>query len=376
MEADSQALIIDNGSGFVKLGLSQSEGPGAIVHNIAGTPKHEGVSASGPIKQVYYANEAISKRGLLKLVHPVKNGFVTNWDYLTEIWRQGSETELKCDPSKHPLFVTDPIKSAKVQKEKLMNLAFEKFGVPGFFVGDTGANTLFSQGKTTGLVVDIGDGCFQVVPVMDGYSLSHAASRLNFGGRDILDTLDNLLQGNGLDHGSLKSLDILRDLKEKHCYVSQDYEAELEKYSKGEADPISYELPDGVKIDIGDAAIRCPESLFEPYVLGEEFSGVHHVVKECINKTDMSVKKTMWESVILSGGSTMFKGMQDRMKSELKKLAPGTCSVSVFASQDRQYSNWKGAAVLSELASFSTKWITRKEYEENGNKILAVKGII
>ena len=64
------------------------------------------------------------------------------------------------------------------------------------------------------------------------------------------------------------------------------------------------------------------------------------------------------------------------MKSELVKLAPGACPVSVFASQDRLYANWKGAAVLSELASFSTKWVTRKEYEENGNKILAVKGIV
>lgn len=294
MENDSPPLIIDNGSGFVKLGLSEGDGPGAVVHNIAGTPKHAAVSATGPAKDVYYANEAISKRGLLKLVQPVKNGYVKNWDYLKQIWTEGIEGELKIDPKNHPIFVTDPIKSAKVQKEKLMQMVFEDFGSPAFFVGDTGANVLCSQGKQTGLIVDAGDGLVQIIPVMEGFSLAHASARLNFGGRNILETLQNLLDNNGLDHGSLKSMDILRDLKEKHCYVAEDFAAEMEAFSKGTAEKVEYELPDGSKIDIGDAAIRCPESLFEPYVLGEEFMGIQSVVKECIDKCDMYVKKTMW----------------------------------------------------------------------------------
>lgn len=373
MEDDAQTLIIDNGSGLIKAGLSGGEAPKCSFPNIAGKPRSGMQQVAPGAKEVYYGHEALQKRGVLVLAHPIKNGYVKNWDYLEELWKITINQEVGVEAKDHPMFVTDPIKSSKFQRAKLMALAFEKFQAPSFYVLNPGILSLYAGGKTTGLILDSGDGVTQIIPVMDEYTLPHASKRLNIGGKNILEGLTTLLGNQGLDHNSMKSNDILREIKETKCYVAQDYEQELKAFSDGTAEASTFELPDGTQVDLGSVQIECPEALFSPYMLGCEFEGIQHSVIECVKKCDMSIRKELYKNILLAGGSTMFKGFSARLKKEVSALTPASVEVNVLAPNERLYSSWIGASILTGLSSFSKFWISKQEYEEHGKKILDQK---
>lgn len=68
-----------------------------------------------------------------------------------------------------------------------------------------------------------------------------------------------------------------------------------------------YILPDGTGISIRQARYRAPEVLFDPALIGEEADGVHKVLTYAIRKSDMDLRKTLYQNMVLSGGSTLFK---------------------------------------------------------------------
>ena len=79
----------------------------------------------------------------------------------------------------------------------------------------------------------------------------------------------------------------------------------------------SYELPDGQVITIGNERFRCPEALFQPSFLGMESAGIHETTYNSIMKCDVDIRKDLYGNTVLSGGSTMFPGIADRMQREL-----------------------------------------------------------
>lgn len=86
---------------------------------------------------------------------------------------------------------------------------------------------LYSSGRTTGLVCDSGDGVTHIVVVYDGYSIKHAISRLNLAGRNLTDYIQKHLAEDGLKFDSTADREIAKQIKEKLCYVSHDYEKEI-----------------------------------------------------------------------------------------------------------------------------------------------------
>ena len=114
----------------------------------------------------------------------------------------------------------------------------------------------------------------------------------------------------------------------------------------------SYELPDGQVITIGNERFRCPEALFQPSFLGMESAGVHETTYNSIMKCDVDIRKDLYGNVVLSGGSTMFPGIAERMNTELVALAPSTMRIKVVAPPERKYSVWMGGSLLSDLSTF------------------------
>lgn len=127
--------------------------------------------------------------------------------------------------------------------------------------------SLYSSGRTTGCVLDAGDGVTHTVPVFEGYVIPHAIERNDLAGRDLTDHMKKLLNEIGLNFSSSAELETIRDIKEKHSYIALDYKEELSKYQNGGKN-VSYELPDGQKISIGSQTFRCPEALFQPLMIG------------------------------------------------------------------------------------------------------------
>lgn len=164
----------------------------------------------------------------------------------------------------------------------------------------------------------------------------------------------------------------MKDVKEKVCFVSQDLESEKSKASSSNELSKVYELPDGSTVNVNTPRFMAPEALFNPGLIkeGDETLGMHQMALASINDCDVDIRKDLYQNLILSGGSTLYEGLPDRLEREVDAKCPQNGITKVIASKDRYYSVWTGGSTLSSLSTFESQWITKEEYEENGAEII------
>merc|ERR1711872_270128 len=284
-------------------------------------------------KDAYVGDEAQSKRGILSLKYPIEHG-------------------------------------PKSNREKLVQIVFETFNAPATYVCIQAVLSLYASGRTTGLVLDIVDGVSHAVPIYEGYALPHAILRLDLAGRDLTDSLMKIMSERGYSMVTTAEREIVRDIKEKLCYVALDFEQEMETAASSSSLEKSYELPDGQVITIGNERFRCPEAMFQPSFIGMESAGVHETSYNSIMKCDVDIRKDLYANIVLSGGTTMYPGIADRMQKEIVALAPSTMKIKIIAPPERKYSVWIGGSILASLSTFQQMWISKQEYDESGPSIV------
>jgi actin-related protein len=253
----------------------------------------------------------------------------------------------------------------------MVQIMFETFEVQNIYVAIQAVMSLYSIGRTTGLVTDSGDGVTHTVPVFEGFSLPHAVERMEIGGRVLTGYLQKLLLDAGHNFTSTAELEIVREIKEELCYVAQNYAAEKEQCTKSTEQDKQYTLPDLSVITVpGSVRIGAPELIYQPNLNGMSCKSIDALAWASVSASNIDVRKELCKNIIMSGGSTMYEGMAERFKQELISRAVSDDEIRVVAAADRKYAVWKGGSTIASMSTFSSSWVTMEDYEEHGAAVI------
>ena len=343
IEMEGSTVVVDLGSGSIKAELSGAEVP-RVFQNIVGTVKHHALIPQHHIEglvdgAVFIGNDVSPHRGLLRLSYPMEHGQIVDWDQQTAVLKYVM-TSLGVPTKDHPVVITEPAVSSRVQRNKLAQIIFEELQHPAMVISVQGVLSLYSAGRTTGIVLDVGDGVTHVCPVCEGYTIREAARRADFGGRDITKYLQSLLRQHGVFLDTSAEFEIVRQIKEEKCYVASskvDDSTDLSAKSR-------HKLPDGTEITLGNEIVMAPEALFSPSLVGRECAGVVQLVSESLRSTDIDLRRSLYESVFLAGGSTLTNKFCERFLHDLGRLTPRDSRVKIHAPAERLFTAWVGEA--------------------------------
>ncbi|GME82103.1 unnamed protein product [Ambrosiozyma monospora] len=429
----NQPIVIDNGSGTIRAGFAGDETPKINYSNVVGKPKYQRIMSSS-INQndKFIGSKAQSLRGLLKLQYPISHGVVTNWNNMETVWAQvfgGSSSQptttttttttttgakeqksdsaqpteeqqqnqpqsslsvfgggLSIKPEQHPLLITEQPLNPRSNRTKLAETLFETFGFPALHISIPAVLSLYSSGRTTGMIVDSGDGVTTSVPVFDGFSIPGSIKRLDLGGRDITELLKLELMKCGYSFCSSSEFEIVRSMKERLGFVELDCGVFGNKnggvgssgyggsgglgggYGDAERD---FVLPDGKTIGVSDRSLSWScELLFSPETFGYEMSSVDQLVYNSLLKTDIDLRGQLASNIILAGGSTMFRNFGSRLLDGIQSY-DDELKLKIYASPDRKVSCFVGGSILASLSTFKNIWISKEAYRENPDSIHA-----
>ena len=354
-------IIVDLGSSMIKAGLSGQEKPSIVFPNFLGEMKYQKVGGllKKDEKNEFIGNECLKYMGLIKLKPFINRGEFTSFDNFTSLFEyilanlDINMAEIK----EHPILITEPLLNSKKNREKIAEKLFEEVKIEKLFFAPQPVLSLYSTSSTSGVVLESGDGVTQSCVIYDGYTIPCSNTRINFGGKDVSEYLQYLLNRKGYELNNSDGFQITKKIKEEIGEISIDgvnnnKNNEIKKYI----------LPDDTEIDIGNERFLAPEILFNPLLKEYEYPGLHEIIFESINKTNINLKKNLYNYILLSGGNMRMKGMKERIHKELKKLAPKNIKVRLHTPNNPENLAWIGANIISSMQTSKDMWLTKNKF--------------
>ncbi|KAH9722598.1 actin-related protein 4 [Citrus sinensis] len=381
------AIVIDLGSHTCKAGYAGEDAPKAVFPSVVGAIDQMDIDDSANAernsgsamdsknnvdsnkgkgkRKLYVGTQSLGfRRDHMEVLSPLKDGVVVDWDIVDSIWDHAFRECLLIDPKEHPMLLAEPSSNTQQQRERTAELIFEKYNVPALFLAKNAVLTSFALGRATSLVVDCGGGSTTVAPVHDGYVLQKIKPRYSFkrkenrpGEFQIVDLdFPNTTESYKLYCQRV----IASDIKECVCRAP-DTPYDESAYSNIPMTP--YELPDGQVIEIGADRFKTPDVLFNPSLVqtipGMEnfaenipFRGLPQMVIDSINKCDVDIRRELFSSILLAGGTASMQQLKERLEKDLLEESPQAARVKVVSSgnaTERRFSEAHGLLNLTVI---------------------------
>ncbi|CAJ2504624.1 Uu.00g120180.m01.CDS01 [Anthostomella pinea] len=423
----SRTLVLDNGAYAIKAGFVAGEAVDEprVIPNCIARDRDRKTYVASDLDQCKDFSEAAFRR-------PVEKGFVVNWEAEKEIWEHeffDDKAPQQCDPSETRLLLAEPSNSLPILQANCDQMVFEEFGFASYYRGigpsfnayhDVQAilrtprdpETVAQLPAEIVLLIDTGYSHTTVTPILQGKPIHPAVRRLDVGGKFMTNYLARLLS---LRHYDMRNESyIVNGMKEAACYVSLDFNGDLERtwkgtrgerrdtYIGGGGIAKDYVLPDfhtrsrGIvrdfdpsqasrakKMAAGETSedvltlrnerFTVPELLFHPSDIGMRQSGIADLVFQSLRVLPFGLWPGLLANILVVGGNALFPGLVERLQKEIVKLVPDDCVVRVARPPNPITCTWSGGATLAQHEHINTLSVTKQEYEEHGAAWVARK---
>eukprot|EP00057_Strongylocentrotus_purpuratus_P015204 XP_011669678.1 PREDICTED: actin isoform X4 [Strongylocentrotus purpuratus] len=363
-------VVVDNGSGTIQAGFAGGKTCRAAFPSCIGRSKKSHVDG----KRETFIGEAIYKhREVLGINYPIEHGIVKDWEDMEKIWHYLFDVDLMVDTTEHPVLMTEPPGNPMYNRQKMAQIMFETFQIPAFYVANPALLSLYSSGRVSGFVIETGAGVTQTLAIYEGYCLEAATHRTGLAGREMTHYLMRLLNKKGYSFSTTAEREIVREIKERCCYLAEDFEREM---ACTQIRTERYQLPDGQEIVLGQELFQCMEAMFKPALLRDEDtklnygSGIADIAYCGLQRCNVDTRRTLYENVVVTGGNSMHRGFGGRLKQELVSRGVPQETLKVICPPERRKSVWLGGSILASLSAYKGMWITKKAYQEHGPTIV------
>lgn len=394
------AVVIDNGTGYSKLGLAGNLQPHFIIPTtIATRPVNTVVTTSRPQADdldFFIGEEAFNHQQTHGLVFPMKEGQINSWDDMERYWQRSIHDVLRVESHSHNFLLTEPPMNTPENREQMAEIMFETFNVKGLYIGVQATMALFASGvtnrqdSTTGLVIDSGDGVTHIIPIAHGFVINSCIKHIPICGRDITKFVMHKIKQRNDQIQQEDLMDTARKVKESYCHVSLNPEASAKKFADPRSD--AWKVYQGVgkatgqpiTVRVGEEQYLGPEAFFNPKKLVKNWDKpLDEMIDTTVQTCPIDVRRGLYSHIVLSGGSTLFPGfsqrlqglVQERVNSRLSRYASesGTVSkpipVQIKSADYQRYAVWLGASMLASGSTFAQSVHTREQYQEYGPSI-------
>jgi len=402
-------VVIDNGTGYTKMGYSGNVEPQYIIPTVLATKADEGgVGKRDGVDDLdfHVGDAALNNSTTHQVNYPIRHGLIDNWDNMERMWERCMFEYLRCEPEDHYVLLTEPPLNPPENREYTAEIMFETFNVPGLYIAVQAVLALaaswsskqVTERSLTGTVIDSGDGVTHVIPVAEGYVIGSCIKHIPLAGRSMTQFIQQLMRDRKEPIPAEDSLEVAKRVKEMYCYVCPDLAKEFLKFDKQPEK--FFKTYEGIKRSTGQAW-RCdvgyerflgPEMFFNPEIFSSDFiTPLPDVVDEAIVKCPIDVRRGLYKNIVLSGGSTMFKDFGRRLQRDIKKHVdtrmdaniarlgqmgigsggplPPAIDVNVVSHHMQRFAVWFGGSMLASTEEFYKVCMTKKQYDEEGPRI-------